>query len=887
MPLARGARLGPYRIDAEIGAGGMGHVFRATDTRLDRAVAVKVLPQHRWSDPKIRHRFEREARALSSLSHPNLCALYDVGELTQSGATIPYLVMELLEGETLRDRLQAGRLGVRKALAWGAQIASGLAAAHQKGVVHRDLKPENVFITGGHLLKILDFGLAVTTDTHDSATTAMRTEPGMVMGTAHYMSPEQVRGEPLDVRSDIFSFGIVLFEMLTGRVPFHARSSVETMNAILTDDPPDIGTLVPSIPDTVEALVRRCLEKDPSQRFSSAGDLAFALDSAARSVTSSTPSPAKRRSSAAVPRPSRTRALVLGAILLTVIGAAVLSRRSFEPQQAQPPRMHPLTYSGRDSDPAVSPDGRLIAFVSTRDGRRRIWLKQLADGTEAAVTAGPEDYAPRFSPDSAVLLFSRNERGTRALYRVGVVGGEPRRLIDNAFDGDWSPDGKQLAFIRHRAEPRRFSTICLAPVDGGDVREITATDTEDLSSPRWSPGGNAIAVTRTTRGTNAGSVLVVDLVSGDKKVLSRPEAHGMLSGTAWVNGGRALIYAELDALGSTGLPRPSGSSAIVLHEVDSGEARVLLRNPHSAADRIDVAGDGRIVFSEDLTRQSLQEVTLDGSRPPRWLSRGMSIDRQPSYARGGASVFFASDRGNNVDVWELALDSGSVRRVTDHSGVDWDPYPAGDALFWSSNRGGHFEVWTSALDGASPRQLTRDGVDAENPSLPASGEFLIYDSTNEKTDGLWRIGRDGSGAKMIVAGETIHPHISADGQYVAYQSPKPGGAIGIDVVRLADGKVFTLAGGITGVTTLRARWVADTHTVAFRAPGPNGAIAIFAQEFRPGEDTTATRTQLAAGDGSATPETFTFSADGKRAVIAVVEEASGLMMAEGVAGVTR
>ena len=887
MPLARGARLGPYRIDAEIGAGGMGHVFRATDTRLDRAVAIKVLPQHRWSDPKIRHRFEREARALSSLSHPNLCALYDVGELTQSGSTIPYLVMELLEGETLRDRLQAGRLGVRKALSWAAQIASGLAAAHQKGVVHRDLKPENVFITGGHLLKILDFGLAIHTDTHDSATTAMRTEPGMVMGTAHYMSPEQVRGDHLDARSDIFSLGILLFEMLTGQVPFHARSSVETMNAILTDDPPDIGTLVPSIPDAVESLVRRCLEKDPAQRFASAGDLAFALESAAKSVTSSTPSPAKRRTTAGIPRPTRTRALALGAILLAVIGAAVLSRNTFETAAPDPPRMRTLTYSGRDSDPAVSPDGRLIAYVSTRDGRRRIWIQQLADGTEAAVTTGPEDSAPRFSPDSAVLLFTRNERGMRALYRVGVVGGEPRRLIDNAFDGDWSPDGRQLAFIRHRGGARRLSTLCVAPVDGGEVREIAATDAEDMFNPRWSPRGDAIAVTRSTRGTNAGSVLVADLTSGDTTVLSRPEAHGALSGTAWVNGGRAVIYAELDALGSIGLPRPSGSSAIVLHDVSSGDARVLLRNPHSAADTIDIAGDGRIVFSEDLTRQSLQEVTLDGSRPPRWLSRGMSVDRQPSYGRDGASVFFTSDRGGNVDVWELVLDSGSVRRVTDHSGVDWDPYPSGDALFWSSNRGGHFEVWTSALDGANPRQVTKDGVDAENPSLPASGESIIYDSTNPKTDGLWRIGRDGSGAAMIVAGETIHPHVSADGQYAAYQAPKGGGAWGIDVVRIADGEVFPLATGVTGVTTLRARWMAGTHTVAFRAPGPNGEIAIFAQDFRAGEDTTATRRQLAIGDGSATPETFAISADGKRAIVAVVEEASGLMMAEGVAGVTR
>ncbi|HYO76192.1 MAG TPA: protein kinase [Thermoanaerobaculia bacterium] len=887
MPLARGARLGPYLIDAEIGAGGMGHVFRATDSRLDRAVAIKVLPQHRWADAKIRHRFEREARALSSVSHPNLCALYDIGELTQSGDTVPYLVMELLEGETLRDRLQSGRLGMRKALAWAAQIASGLAAAHAKGVIHRDLKPENVFITGGQLLKILDFGLALTTGAAtDADPTAMRTDPGMIMGTWHYMSPEQVRGESLDARSDIFSLGIVLFEMLTGEVPFHARSAVETMNAILTDEPPELSTLLPSVPDAVEGLVRRCLEKDPAKRFSSAHDLAFALESAARQVTTSTPTPARRRTTAPSPavKGDRIRTIILGLFVLALIAAAIIARRSDPVNAPEPPRLRTLTYSGRDSAPAASPDGRLIAYVSSRDGNRRIWLKQLGDGTEAAVTSGPDDATPRFSHDGSSLLFTRTERGSSAIYRVAVLGGEPRKLIDNASDGDWSPDGKQVAFIRGRATPTRFATVCIATIDSGEVREVVATATEELLAPRWSPDGHSLAVSRAPRGTTAGSLLVIDLVSGDKRVLSRSEPHGLVSGAAWTRDGAALIYIELEALASAGLPRRRGSSAIVRHEVESGNARVLLRNPHSAADTIDIAGDGRLVFAEDLTRQNLQEVTLDGTRPPRWLSRGTSVDRQPSYARNGASVVFASDRGGNVDVWELTLGSGSLRRITDHSGIDWDPQPSanGDALFWSSNRGGHFEVWTSALDGANARQVTRDGVDAENPSLPAHGQWLVYDSSNPRSDGIWRIPLTGGTPSLVVAAETIHPEVSADGQYVVYQRPEAGGAAAIDVARVADGKVFTLASGLSGPTLVRARWLGATHTIAFRDADATGNVAVFAQDFRPGEDTRATRRQLIASNPDAMPETFALSADGKRAVIAVLDEASGLMIAEGV-----
>ncbi|HYR29810.1 MAG TPA: protein kinase, partial [Thermoanaerobaculia bacterium] len=501
MPLARGARLGPYLIDASIGAGGMGHVYRATDTRLGRAVAIKVLPDHRLNDPQLRLRFEREARALSSLSHPNLCPVFDVGEVDNG----PYLVMELLEGVTLRERLDASPLAPRKALAFGSQIAAGLAAAHAKGVVHRDLKPENIFVTPGDLLKILDFGLATTT----TAANQLATEPGMVMGTAYYMSPEQVRGLPLDARSDMFSLGVVLFEMLTGQVPFSGRSAVETMNSVLVDEPADL------LPEGVDALVRRCLEKDPEQRFTSARDLMFALDAASKSVPgTATPAPVRAFAAPPIATPNlRKRAAILAFTLAAIVAAALLSRRSFEPTFVEPPRLRTLTSSGRDSAPAASPDGRLIAFVSTRDGQQRVWLEQLADGTEAAVTAGPDDSAPRFGPDGSVLLFTRSENGISALYRVGIVGGEPRKLIDNAFDGDWSPDGTRIAFIRNRAAgPQRFTTLCVAPVDGGAVQEIVASTDDEYSAPRWSPDGAWIAVTRNPRGTKPGSLILVDPV---------------------------------------------------------------------------------------------------------------------------------------------------------------------------------------------------------------------------------------------------------------------------------------------------------------------------------------------------------------------------------------
>jgi serine/threonine protein kinase len=873
VSLSRGSRLGPYQLVAEIGAGGMGHVFRALDTRLDRSVAIKVLPEQRWSDPEFRHRFQHEARAISSLSHPNLCALFDVGD-----EPVPYLVMELLEGETLRDKLDAGPITTRKALTWAAQIAHGLSAAHEKGLIHRDLKPENIFVTRNELVKILDFGLAKT-----ATPSMLKTEPGIVMGTAHYMSPEQVRGTPIDHRSDLFSLGVVLFEMLSGRVPFGARSAVETMNAILVDDPPDL----PNLPEHVDALVRRCLEKDPGRRFSSAHDLAFALENAAKSLGSAPEGSKTPRASRAVKREdNRARITVMVLILVSIGIIAAITRGAFDAPGHEPPTLRTLTYSGRDSAPAASPDGKLVAFVSSRDGRNRIWLKQLAGGTEAVLTTGPDDTAPRFSPDGAQLLFTRAEGGASALYRVALLG-EPRKLIDNAFDGDWSPDGKRIAFVRNRGTTAgvssiRFSTVCLASADGGAVQEIAASSDDELIAPRWSPDGQSIAITQQPHGTAGGAVLLVDLPSGNRKLLQRKEPHGILSATAWTGDGNAVLYAALDEIHASVRRRRGSGAAIIRHDVRDGTSRILLRYPHAAADTLDLLGDGRIVFVEDITRQNLQEISLRGGAA-RWLSHGMSMDRQPTYARGGTSVIFTSDRGGNVDLWELTLNSGALHRLTDHPDVDWDPHPSADAttLYWSSNRGGPFEIWAATIDGANAQQLTHDGVDAENPSTPALGDWIYYDSSNPKTDGLWRIPHTGGAPSLIVAAETIHPEVSADGQYVAYQRPEREGTIALDVVRVADHQVFTLASGIGGsVVALRVRWIGTSHTLAFRALDAQGRVAIFAQDFVPGTDTTSTRRQLVSGD--VTPETFAISPDGTHVILSVVDEASELMVGEGV-----
>ena len=887
MSLATGSLLGPYELLAQIGAGGMGQVYRARDTRLGRIVAVKILPPHRFAVGDFAERFRREARAISSLSHPNVCALYDVGETKSGDETVSYLVMEFLEGETLRERLRS-KLTPKQSIDLAVQIASGLAAAHRKGLVHRDLKPENIFLTREGIVKIVDFGL-VKASTSDSATTLNQTEPGLVMGTANYMSPEQVRGDSLDHRSDVFSFGVVLYEMLSGEQPFEGGSPVETMARILHEEPQPLAEYVTDLPPGVAEIVERCLAKEPEDRFNSARDLSFALDAISRG---SRPSIATRRPTAPPKRGTRKAMsskarIALGILLLAALAGTIAAGRFLgrDSDVAPAPATRPLTHSGQDGSPAASPDGRVLAFVSSRDGTRRIWLKQLSDGTEVALTAGPDDWAPRFSRDGSSVLFTRTSAAGSSLWRVAAVGGEPRKVIDNAFDGDFAPNGRQVVFVRNRVDGQRLSVLCVGTPGQAEVIELASTANEEMIFPRWSPDGEWIAVTRKPRSSTAGSLLLMKPDGSKQQVVSRPEAHGLISSSAWTPDSRALVFAELETFTAVIVRTRGGTARILRYDLASGTFRQVLWNPHAAADALDVLPGGRLVFAEDFTRQNLREVSLDGSGDGRWLTRGTAIDRQPSWAPDGKRIVFCSDRSGNHDVWELVLDTGSVRRLTDDPGVDWDPSITPDGeLLWSSNRGGHFEVWSGSGDGGSARRVTNDGVDAENPSVPRDGATVFYDSSHPQKEGLWRVGRDGRDARLVLRGETAHPEVSADGQYVLYHRPEQSRFPVIEVVRVSDGATFEVARDFSGEADAgRGRWLGATNTVVFRGKDEQGRTGLFVQPFIPGVDTSAQRRPLTGFDRDTVLETFAISPDGKRAILSLLEPSSGLMIADGVA----
>ncbi|MEO8192089.1 MAG: protein kinase [Acidobacteriota bacterium] len=879
MPLSPGFRLGPYEILAPLGAGGMGEVYRAKDARLGREVAIKVLPASFSADADRLRRFEQEARAAGILNHPNITAVYDIGA-DESGA--PYVVTELLEGETLRSRMSGSALSPRKALEYALQIAHGLAAAHEKGIVHRDLKPENLFVTKDGRVKILDFGLAKLTHAEEGGqatnlpTATAGTEPGVVLGTLGYMSPEQVRGRPADSRSDIFSFGAILYEMLSGKRAFHGDSAADTMSAILREDPPDLSVTNQNVSPGLERVVRHCLEKNPEERFHSAHDLAFDLES-----VSGVSAPV-RAATPAVPAKLR-RTIAAAGLFLAGAASGLLVSRALAPPPPEPPRVRSITSSGKDRDPSVSPDARNLAFVSSRDGKNRIWLKQIIGGGEVALTEGPEDGEPRFSPDGSSLLFSRWSGKDSAIYRVPIVGGEPRKLISDGHQGDWSPDGSKLVFLRSRSRTGfQDSSIVVANADGSAEAEVAALPNTILRRPRWTPDGNSfIVIESRLQISGPGSILMFSADGKKRRMVSPPGNRGYLSSSGW--SGERLVYMQADV--PTGDVRTT-PGRVLAQRPEGGAAEVLLHVPN-AGFNLDVGGAGQVVFDSDSSRQSLREVPLGSSAAaPRWITKGNGTDRQPAYSPDGEWIVFASDRSGDFELWKISTKTGTLRRLTENPGEDWDPSfsPDGKRLLWSSNRTGHFEIWIGDADGSGARILTRDGANAENPSMTPDGQWVIYTSANPQRAGLWKIRTDGSSATRLVAGGTVHPEISPDGRHALFHVPGQA----LRIVRIEDGRMLPLVMSLqSSVYQIgRSRWMPDGRSIATIGTDPQGLSGVFVQAFSIDlADTSSTRRAVAGFDPDRPTESFGISPDGTKIILSENESRSDIFLAEGVRGI--
>ena len=577
MPLASGTKLGPYEIQSPIGAGGMGEVYRARDTRLDRVVAIKILPANFASDADRLQRFESEARVLSTLNHPNVLAIHDIG----AQGDIRYLVSEFLEGQTLREKLDAGPLPLRRVTEYAVEMAKGLAAAHEKGIVHRDLKPENIFITKDARVKILDFGLAKQSVSEESATLtgANPTTPGTVLGTVGYMSPEQVRGLTVDHRSDIFSFGAILYEMISGKRAFKGGSKVETMNAILKEEPQELSESGTQISPGVERVVRHCLEKEPGMRFQSARDLAFDLENLSSPSSSS---PAAKVS--ALSTASHWRAPLFIAIPLLLLAAAAafwaghitneptqptFTRLSFRAGHVVQGRFssegQTVVYSAAfGSDPLAIFTTRLDELQSRDIGLKNTSLLSVSSKGNLAVSLDHE------------FIFSNAAFGTLA--QVPLSGGTPRQLSDDVYGADWGPNGDDLLAARM--------------VDGRMRLEYPVGKTLIQSEgwfgdPRVSPDGGMVAyIDHPIRWDSLGIVTVIDR-DGKKKPLS--EAYPDVRGLAWSPSGKEIWYSENNHLWAVTL---------------DGRRRLAWTNPGHFR-LLDISRDGRVLFAQENRRRGI------------------------------------------------------------------------------------------------------------------------------------------------------------------------------------------------------------------------------------------------------------------------------------------
>lgn len=580
MSFAAETQLGPYKIIALIGSGGMGEVYRARDTRLLRDVALKVLPASFTNDPDRLRRFEQEARSVAALNHPNIVSVYDVGEANR----IHYIVSELLEGETLRQRITSSGMPARKAIELAIQFARGLAAAHDQSIVHRDLKPENVFITRNGHLKILDFGLAKLYRPHGGAETldgitVAATSVGQVLGTVGYMSPEQVRGEAADHRSDIFSFGSIFYEMLSGQRAFKRNTSAETMTAILNEDPPEFAVRSSGIAPALERIVRHCMEKQPGQRFQSAQDIAFDLES-----VSQTSGATEAQALAATHRKPRL-GLVLGALALLLAGLAIgAGLRPAAPELHA--KLHRITFRrGTIWGARFTPDGNLI-YGAAWDGQPTELFESQAGSTESRPLGMPATSILSISRTGELAVDSNLELSgfepSGMLGRAPSGGGAPREIVDGVQYADWSPDGTALAIVRPVAGKMRLEY----PI--GKVLYETAGW---ISHPRVSHDGKLIAfIEHPYERDDSGTVAIVDL-SGNKKTLSGQFVSAQ--GLAWSPSNEVWFTATT-----------SGSSRELRAVTLSGKERVV----HLGTGTLtlhDIFKDGRVLFSRDDMRAGM------------------------------------------------------------------------------------------------------------------------------------------------------------------------------------------------------------------------------------------------------------------------------------------
>ena len=750
MALTPGTRLGSFEILGVIGAGGMGVVYRARDQKLRRDVALKVLPPEFAADAVRLQRFEREAQAVAALNHPNVVTLYSVEE---SGGT-HFLVMELLSGTSLVNLIPPTGLPVAQVLRYALPITDAMVAAHQQSIVHRDLKPANVMVRDDGRVKVLDFGLAKVaapvTEPGDG-TTEMLTDHHHVVGTTGYMSPEQAEGRIVDARSDIFSFGVMLYEMAAGTRPFTGDSSLAILSSILKDDPQPLATLKPDLPPDYDRIVRRCLAKDPTRRYQTALDVRNELDELQHRITSG----AQPAVTPSRHRISGNAALSIAAVVVLAVGVAAWRLGNRDPRPAPTPAGFEQVTSqpGGEMFGRLSPDGQWVAYTGEGQGNRDIYLQRVGGQTPINLTADSpaDDEQPAFSPDGERIVF-RSSRDGGGLFVMGRTGEAIRRVTRGGFNPDWSPDGSQLVFTSARTDFRpqnaeQRGRLLVVAADGGEPRELF----DSAMLPRWSPNGAHIAFTTRVAGNAEGSSNLVTMPAGGGDPTAVTSDRFLNWNPVWAPDGAFLFFVS----------NRGGSPNIWRIAIDQQTGRPQgepqpLTTPAAIVAHLSISADGRrLAYSAVQETQNIELVRFDPIKgevvgPPQPVTTGSRFWANPDPSPDGTQVVFYSQISPEGDLYVSRTDAtGSLRQLTEGAPLDrvprWSPDGQWIAMF--SDRTNQLQVWMIRADGSELRQVT---------TLPSG---IIAWSPDGRRMAVSRIqrGLGGRGAAII------YPHGDADG----------------------------------------------------------------------------------------------------------------------------
>jgi Tol biopolymer transport system component len=753
-----GKQIGRYQVLSHIGRGGMGEVFLAQDTSLSRKVAIKLLRSDFTGSEERLRRFRQEAQAASALNHPNILTIHEIGH----EGTSHFMATEYVEGETLRQHISRAPMTLGQVLDVAVQVASALAAAHQAGIIHRDIKPENIMLRTDGYVKVLDFGLAKlaepkATDTAAPTLPMVETEPGLVMGTVSYMSPEQARGLGVDARTDIWSLGVMIYEMAAGRQPFEGETASDVMSLILQKEPLPLAHSAAEVPAELERIVRKALRKDKEERYQTIKDLVIDLRNLRKELeleaemersapattrmlsTSQSRAATTHSSSSAeyivteIKQHKRAAALILGIMILAAVMLYLLSRRN--PLTKEAPTIKATftqlsDQSGPEFFPSLSPDGKSLVYASYASGNWDIYLQRVGGKNQVNLTkdSAADDTQPTFSPDGERIAF-RSERAGGGIFVMGATGESVNRLTDFGFNPAWSPDGKEIAYADESIVTNpamRWSSnsrIWAVSVATGEKRLVVTEGTQ----PNWSPHGHRIALCGRLRPGGRRDIHTIPADGGEPVEVTKDPA--MDWNPVWSPDGKYLYFAS-DRGGSMNLWR-------VPIEENSGKVlgppeAVTTPSPYSG--HLSFSRDGkRIAYAQIISRANLQQVGFDPRREtvtgqPVWITQSSRWANTPDLSPDGESLAFDSQGSQQDDLFVIRRDGTSLRQLTDDIHRDRKPYwsPDGKRLVFFSNRSGKWEIWVINSDGSGLQQLTDTPKEVTNAVWSPDGTRLAY-----------------------------------------------------------------------------------------------------------------------------------------------------------------